>query len=676
MPANHVRKCGILLTSLSKATALLRKDAAGIKRALTATMNEAQLSGTTAAAQSVAMGMQPLARPRVSAASFRDLTARLRKTEVPSIIPELAVASPPPALVPEHVPALEPVIAPMQLSAVAPKVESIQPAVVEAFVPPAPVVEVAVVTPMSAPMAVEPTIVVSEAPVAPNIDAWATPVEPAIDIQPVILPTIDVQPSIQPVVEAEPQAAAPVEEAAVANSVEPASEVVATSPETPADEFKAKEDQANEGLKEQIKSRQVQAQLDLTWRMLLATPSSDERAAYLQEVERLSGIRRDPMPTPAPEHDLSAIEPSDVMPMEVEVEADEPVGEITFIAEDDPTAVESSELARSLLDMMATGSNSGLPQERALAADTLLRLAPKLDTKSLVMLSQRVARMDNPPHLLVARLIRDPRVEVSGPLLEDCPQITDKDLESVVAENDVPRMRMIARRRSLGHAITDALIKSGDASVMLTLVRNSECEISQDGFLRLIEAAGSNVDLLAPLCTRADMPAPLAFELFWHAPAQLRRFILTRFLTDSETLTKILRITMSTNELDSVVEHEGSLQHAIVEALERAARGRIEPAADELGAALKIDPATAMRVLRDKQGEPLAVLLKTAGYPRQALPGLLARFADPEIGLIDGERDIEELVSIFETMSFNKARILLTYWDWAQRRTGPYAPLQ
>jgi uncharacterized protein (DUF2336 family) len=667
MPANHDRKYGIILTSLSKATALLRKDASGIKRALTATMSEAQFSGATAAAQSMA----PPARPRGSAASFRDLTARLRKSEVPNLMPAPVAAA---MHVPVQVQVQEPVIAPIQISVAPPSIEAIQPVVIEAFVPPAPIVDVVEVAPV--PMTVEPAIVITDAPATPVIEAWTAQVEPVVEAQPIIEPMVEVQSSVQPIEIVAPQPIAPVEEVAVAVTVEPAPETEEPVLVTPADEFKAKEDLANQALKEQIKSRQVQAQLDLTWRMLLATPSSDERAAYLQEVERLAGIRREPLPAPAPEHDLSAIEPSDVTPMEVEAETEEPVGEITYIAEDDPSAIESSELARTLLDMMATGSGSGLPQERALAADTLLRLAPKLDTKSLVMLSQRVARMDNPPHLLVARLIRDSRVEVSGPLLEDCPQITDKDLESVVAENDVPRMRMIARRRSLGHAITDALIKSGDASVHLTLVRNGECEISQDGFLRLIEAAESNADLLAPLCTRADMPAPLAFELFWHAPAQLRRFILTRFLTDSETLTKILRITMSTNELDVVSEHEGSMQHAIVEALERAARGRLEPAADELGAALKIDPATAMRVLRDKQGEPLAIMLKTAGYPRQALPGLLARFSDPEINLIDSTRDIEELVSIFETMSFNKARILLTYWDWAQRRTGPYAPLQ
>jgi uncharacterized protein (DUF2336 family) len=322
---------------------------------------------------------------------------------------------------------------------------------------------------------------------------------------------------------------------------------------------------------------------------------------------------------------------------------------------------------------MAAGSKSGLPHERALAADTLLRLVPKLDIKPLIMMSQRLAKADNPPNLLIAKLIRDPRVEVAGPLLEDCPQITDKDLEMVVSEGNSAKLRMLARRRHLTVAISYALIKTRDPSVMLTLVRNMEASISQEGFQALIQAAEDEKELLAPLCTRPDLPAPLAFELFWLAPPQLRRFILSRFLTDSETLTKILKITMSTNDSDD--HPDVNNQHMLLEALERAARGKLEIAADELAQVLQITPSTALRILSDAEGEPLVVMLKVAGYPRQALTGLMKRFRDADLPLLSSGRELDELQSIFDTLSFNKARILLTYWDWAQRKTGPYAPL-
>jgi hypothetical protein len=34
---------------------------------------------------------------------------------------------------------------------------------------------------------------------------------------------------------------------------------------------------------------------------------------------------------------------------------------------------------------------------------------------------------------------------------------------------------------------------------------------------------------------------------------------------------------------------------------------------------------------------------------------------------------LPELQGFFESLSFNKARVLLTYWDWAVNRKGPYA---
>ena len=36
------------------------------------------------------------------------------------------------------------------------------------------------------------------------------------------------------------------------------------------------------------------------------------------------------------------------------------------------------------------------------------------------------------------------------------------------------------------------------------------------------------------------------------------------------------------------------------------------------------------------------------------------------------DRKVEELQGLFDTLSFNKARVLLTYWDWAASQSGPY----
>jgi len=338
---------------------------------------------------------------------------------------------------------------------------------------------------------------------------------------------------------------------------------------------------------------------------------------------------------------------------------------------------EAAELARSLLDMMSSGG-SAQPQERALAADTLLRLTPRIPVKTLVSVVERLAVMDNPPQLLVAKMIRDPRAEVAAPLLERCMHITDNDLLMAASESDPSKLRMIARRRALSPALTDKLIANGDPSVLLTLVRNPGASLSHDAYYLLAEHAEHHHGLLAPLTTRADLPAPVAFELFWLVPPELRRFIFSRFLTDSENLNKILKITMAMQNAGASQLEDAETQFPdkdLVEAaIDLAVDGKLEEAAGRLAEIGGICKENAERILSDADGEPIAVLFKALGYPRGRVAVAIGRLKQPGCGLLRGDRPTDELQSIFDTLSFNKARILLTYWDWYAQKSGPYAP--
>jgi hypothetical protein len=109
-------------------------------------------------------------------------------------------------------------------------------------------------------------------------------------------------------------------------------------------------------------------------------------------------------------------------------------------------------------------------------------------------------------------------------------------------------------------------------------------------------------------------------------------------------------------------------------ALETAANFKLEEAAQQLAEIGGIGKDTALRILSDREGEPLAVLLKALGYPRGKLEETLESIRHPDAGLLRADRNKEELPAIFDGLSFNKARILLTYWDWFVRKSGPYAP--
>jgi uncharacterized protein (DUF2336 family) len=335
-------------------------------------------------------------------------------------------------------------------------------------------------------------------------------------------------------------------------------------------------------------------------------------------------------------------------------------------------ADEAGDTAISLVELMATTAGL-LPQERALACDTLLLLLPRLAARHLTRLAERVAIMDNPPPLLVGKLIRDPRPEVMGPVLERNAQLCDRDIIEATAVADAERLRMIARRRVLSPVLSGHLVSFGDPEVILALLRNAGAELPHRVFERLAELAVAHPALLAPLATRPDLPAAVAFELFWSLPPELRRLLLSRFLTDSVTLGHILRVALSEDESlpgGALREDRPAPAEALDAALEAAAAFRMEEAALRFGELAGIADGTVRRILGDRQGEAAAVLFKALGVSRGRFLEALDRLG-PGLGLTGDPPDLQ---AVFDGLSFTKARMLLTYWDWYVRRTGPYAP--
>jgi len=336
------------------------------------------------------------------------------------------------------------------------------------------------------------------------------------------------------------------------------------------------------------------------------------------------------------------------------------------LVESDPG---TEDVARSLLDIMSAPSGTSQPHERALAADTLLRLAPRLASRTLMAIAERVSVMENPPALLVGFLLRDPRDEVARPLLERASLVSDQDLMGVIVEGQAAKQRMIARRRVISSALADALIATGEPSVLMNLVRNNGAALSQDAFTRLCALARDYPPLQAPLATRPDTPPPVAFELFWIATPDLRRLVLSRFLTDTETLGKILRLTQTVGG-EATTEAKLPPRQKIEELIDLLEAGDEEGAIRLVCEIGSISEATARRILADRLGEPLVVMLKALGLPRGRLQGVLERLQVCNPPRVAGDRVLGELQAIFDTLSLTKTRVLLTYWDWAAQAQG------
>jgi uncharacterized protein (DUF2336 family) len=337
--------------------------------------------------------------------------------------------------------------------------------------------------------------------------------------------------------------------------------------------------------------------------------------------------------------------------------------------------LQSAETARTLLDIMAKPTGVQ-PQERALAGDTLLRLVSRMPVASLIGLCDRLCIMDAPPPLLVRRLINHDNMEVAGPLLERCPEISDQDLLTMINTGKTATLKLIAKRRHLSPAVTDALIRRGDPAVTIAVVRNPGAALSHEAFALLAEAAKTRTSLQAPLATRADTPAPVAFELFWTLPPQLRRYVLSRFLTESANLDRILKIANTLDESNGG-ESTGGPRVAdkadCDELIDLIAQGRTTDAARKLAALAGICQANAERIIADPEGEALTVAMKAIGMSRTQSAAAAEIFHDSPSGPLRSNPRVVELQNLFDSLSFTKARVLLTYWDWAVEQSGPYS---
>ena len=83
--------------------------------------------------------------------------------------------------------------------------------------------------------------------------------------------------------------------------------------------------------------------------------------------------------------------------------------------------------------------------------------------------------------------------------------------------------------------------------------------------------------------------------------------------------------------------------------------------------------ACARRLIADPDGEPLTIVMKAMGATRALFAAAIERWQTSTSAMLRTDRSLDELRNLFDSMSFNKARVLLTYWDWAARKAGPYA---
>lgn len=329
-----------------------------------------------------------------------------------------------------------------------------------------------------------------------------------------------------------------------------------------------------------------------------------------------------------------------------------------------------AQASRDLVAIMILPSGQAQPQERFFAGDTLLEILPHLPPSDLTSLTRTVARLDVVSEQLRTFLVTHSDNDISCRMLKEAHYISDVDLLRLMPTASEQQLRLVARRRLLNVVVVDAVIESENTAAILDLLRNAESQLSNSAFLRLMEIVSGNDDLETALCNRADLPQAIGLQLFWQVGRNLRRYLLSRFLTESTSLGRVMAIGMKST---AVPHFAGNASAEDIETLISQIEKGDSKAAATLSRCCRIAPETAAKIVNDTGGEPITVAFKCLAQSRLVMAQALKRWLESGKCPINGENRLVELHAQFDGMSFNKARMLLAYWDWAAREAGPFS---
>lgn len=139
--------------------------------------------------------------------------------------------------------------------------------------------------------------------------------------------------------------------------------------------------------------------------------------------------------------------------------------------------------------------------------EALETLATDQITKVRAILSDALKHVVGAPPDVIKLLANDLEFEVSGPVLEFSPVLTDEDLLEII-EKGPPSggVGAIARREGVSENLADAIIGTDDIEGIGDLLGNNSAQIREEALDDLIERSES-VDLWqAPLVTRKQLP--------------------------------------------------------------------------------------------------------------------------------------------------------------------------
>jgi uncharacterized protein (DUF2336 family) len=160
-------------------------------------------------------------------------------------------------------------------------------------------------------------------------------------------------------------------------------------------------------------------------------------------------------------------------------------------------------------ELFLNGAENYSNDQVAVFDDVIGRLIEKIELPALIELSARLAPVGNAPANVVGRLSCNDDIAVSGPVLDKSNVLTDETLVEIAKTKSQKHLSAIAGRTRISDSVTDVLVDRGNSDVARKVTANQGARLSEFGFVKLINRAGSDKALATAIADRPDMPPEL-----------------------------------------------------------------------------------------------------------------------------------------------------------------------
>ena len=319
-------------------------------------------------------------------------------------------------------------------------------------------------------------------------------------------------------------------------------------------------------------------------------------------------------------------------------------------------------------------------RETELVASILNQLVSDVDVSVRRALAERLADRPDAPRELVLRLAND-EIEVAHPVLVRSLVLQDRELLEIIRHQTSRHQLAITMREALGAEVSDALVATGDSTVIQALLENSSAQISEEAITVLVDQARFMERFQAPLLARHELTANLAKRLYWWVATSYREKILDRYKIDSVELDDIIdatvkelitdyRIAKSRKEAETseLIDQLAMSKLITPDFLIRVLRAREVPLFEALfGKLTNLPVAAVRRIVYEPPGFGLAIACRSLDLHSEEFGTLflLSRQGRPGDQVVDSG-ELEIVMEFFAR--FGRAKSLIRLEKW---RTDP-----